>query len=83
MTGHLGHAGEHAAHKLMTTASPTKALMVAGADLAPHAAHKIMATQTGKRMARGASRAQGKVQEFLQHARQAVAPGPAAVPALA
>lgn len=73
MTGSFGHAGEHAAHKLMTTASPTKALLVAAAD--PHAQKAVL-----KGARRVGTAAQGKVQQFLQHARQAVAPGPGLVP---
>jgi len=54
MTGEFGHAGEHAAQKLMTTASPTKALMVMAAD--PHAQKAVIrkAKNVGRRIQTGA-----------------------------
>lgn len=77
MTGSFGHAGEHAAHKLMTTASPTKALLVAAAD--PHAQKAVL--QGAKRIG---SRAQAGAQSLLAHTRAALSGGgPPMVPALA
>lgn len=77
MTGSFGHAGEHAAHKLMTTASPTKALMVAAAD--PHAQKAVLrgAQKAGKHVST-------KARNVLERARHAVMPvGPSPVPAMA
>ena len=78
MTGHFGHAADHAMHKMMTTASPTKALMVAAAD--PHAQKAVL--KAGKRVGRAAK---GHVQRALRRARGAGAPAgrPGLVPAAA
>lgn len=81
MMGSFGHAGEHAAHKLITTNSPTKALMVAAAD--PHAQKAVL---------QGAKKAGGYIKRragnLAQHTRSALAPvvgggGPPMVPAFA
>lgn len=77
MTGSFGHAGEHAAQKLMTTASPTKALLVAAAD--PHAQKAVL--QGAKRVG---SRAQAGAQSLLAHTRAALSGGgPPMVPTFA
>jgi len=77
MTGSFGHAGEHAAQKLMTTASPTKALLVAAAD--PHAQKAVLrgAQNVGRRIQTGA-------ENLLANTRAALGTGgPPMVPSFA
>jgi hypothetical protein len=67
MAGSFGHAGEHAAHKLMATASPTKALMIAAAD--PHAQRAVM-----RGVQKAGRHVSTKARGMLGRARHAVMP---------
>ena len=69
MSGPFAHAGEHAAQKLMTTASPTKALMVAATD--PHAQKAVL--RAGRRAGQAVSQ---RAKSVAQRARTAMTPAP-------
>jgi hypothetical protein len=81
MTGSFGHAGEHAAQKLITTQSPLKAAIVAGTD--PHVLKAVAKSRVGQGVAKGAKKVSKGASNVLERARQAVMPVPSLKPAYA